>query len=162
MQGWTNDVHELLRAEWEVWLTRREQGKQAEILEQHMAWVEKLLDGAEGGAGVFHNITKSRLWRRGAQKMDDVFLDAQQLQGEEVKRQERKEHGHVDTPEHVSGDTHWENTALQDSEGALPPMRAEEMQRTTSSYKARTGVGTGGCHLKCTIGSQHRTVWESC
>ena len=90
------------------------------------------LDGAEEGAGMLHNITKPRPWIGGAQILEDVFEDAQPLKRAQVKRQEWKRHWQVDTPVQLMNEKHWENTALQDLEEALPPIRAEELQRAAN------------------------------
>ena len=65
---WLSDACEPLLEEWEVWMTQQQETrKKAEGLEQHKAWVEKLLDIAEGRAGMLHNRTKPRPWRGGSQ-----------------------------------------------------------------------------------------------
>ena len=80
MQEWMNDEYEPAFEEWEVWLSQKdEERKKTERLEQHKVWVEKLLDSAEGRAGLLHNSTKPR---------EDVFGDAQPLKRVEVQRQE--------------------------------------------------------------------------
>ena len=60
-QGWMSDAYEPLLGEWQVWLTEKEEERRKEERpELHKAWVEKFLDGVEGGAGMRHNINKPR------------------------------------------------------------------------------------------------------
>ena len=98
---------------------------------------------------MLHKTTKPRLWRGGAQVIEDLFEYAQPVQRVEVKRQEQKEHLQADTPQQVLEDKPWENEALQDLELALPPMRTEVFKRAASSYKARwfSFKGAFGCQL---------------
>ena len=87
MQGWMNDEYEPVQEEWEIWLAQKEaQKRKAERLEQHEVWADKLFDCAEGGAGMWHNISKPRPWRGGAQSVEDVFEGAQPLKRVEVTR----------------------------------------------------------------------------
>ena len=78
-----------------------QKGRRLKRLERHKVWVAKLLDSADGGAGLLHHITKPRPWRGGAQVLVDVFEDAHPLKRVEVIRQEWKEHWQVDAPEQV-------------------------------------------------------------
>ena len=52
-----------------------------------------------------------------------------------VTRQEWKKHWQVDTPEQLMFDKPLENPALHELEEALPPMKAEELQRAACSSK---------------------------
>ena len=56
-------------------------GRQKDWNSTRRGW-EELLGNAEGGADKLHNITKSRLWRGGAQVIDDVLEDEQPLKRE--------------------------------------------------------------------------------
>ena len=58
----------------------RRREEKTERLEQQKVWVDKLLDTAEGGAGMLHLITKPRPWRGGAQVSENVFEDTQPLE----------------------------------------------------------------------------------
>ena len=55
----------------------------------------------------------------------------------------------------------WKNRAMQDVEEARPPVRAQELQRAASSYKASTGVGSDGLHSTVSLDLGNETCWES-
>ena len=147
-QGWMSDTCEPLLEEWEVWLSQKEkERREADRLEQHQAWVEKLLDSGEGGSGMLHSITTPRPWTAGAQVIEDVFVDVRQLK-RVVKRQHWKDHWQVNTPEPLIENTPWKNKDLQDAEEAFLHTKAEELKRAASRYMASTGVGADGFHPK--------------
>ena len=50
-QRWVSDTCDFLLKEWEVWLTKRRRTS-VDRLQRHEVWVDKLLDSADGGAGV--------------------------------------------------------------------------------------------------------------
>ena len=57
-------------ASWPACWTQEEERRKAERMEQHQAWVNELLDSAEGGAGILRDIAKPRPKRGGAQVVD--------------------------------------------------------------------------------------------
>ena len=69
---------------------KKKERTQTERLEPHKDVVGKLLDSAEGRAGMLHHITMARPWRGGAQIIEDVFDVAQPQNRVEVNRQEWK------------------------------------------------------------------------
>ena len=71
-----NDVYEPSWEAWEVWLTQQEEERtKRKRLEQHKVWVGKLLDSAEGGSSMLHNITEPRPWRGGVHKNKETRLE---------------------------------------------------------------------------------------
>ena len=131
-------------------------GRQKDWNSTRRGW-EELLGNAEGGADKLHNKTKSRLWRGGAQVIDDVLEDEQPLKREREcvcvwSGKNRKIIGkliHHNTSWRTKS---WKNKGLQLVEGALRPMTAMELKRAASSFKASTGVGADGFHRKVPLG----------
>ena len=90
-----SDTCEHVFEEWEAWMTQQdEERRKAERLEQFQASTE-------------NNITKSRPWRGGEQVLEDVFEEGPPLQRAEEKRQERKDHRQVDSPEKCVDNKPW-------------------------------------------------------
>ena len=135
-QGWMNDAYELLLEEWRVGLAEKEEEtKNAARLEQQKVLEgTKLLDSAEGGAGMLHNITKPRPWRGGAQVIEHVFEDAQLLKRVEGKRQEWQEHWQVDTAEQVKDDHAVRATRFLTGQQAST-RQAQELEQTALSLE---------------------------
>ena len=79
----------------------------------------ELLDSAEGGTSMLHNLTKPRPWRGGSQVIEDVS----ELKRVEVKGQDWNEKRQVGTSEQMPEDTPWENSVSQDLEEALSPQK---------------------------------------
>ena len=107
-QGWLN-VRTLYGRTGNVFFNERRREENGRTVGQDKAWVEHILESAEGGAGMLHSITKPRSWRGGAQFIGDVFEDAQLSTTVKVKGQEWKEHWQVETPEQVMSDKPWEH-----------------------------------------------------
>ena len=127
-------------------MNEKEERRRALRIVVHMAWVEKLLPSAEGGAGMLHSITKTAVLEGGARVIEDVFEDAQPLRRVEIQRQEWKRHWQVDRLEEFLENKPWKNDALQNQEETLPPMPAEELKRAASSYKTSSGLRADGFH----------------
>ena len=59
-------------------------------------WVSRMINSADGGSGLLHNITKPTAWREGTQILKEEEEDAKPLARCSEKRKEWVEHWQCD------------------------------------------------------------------
>ena len=126
--GWRSDACELLLEECEVWLTRKEKARRkGGLLEQHQAWVGKLLHSARGGTGMLHSSYPTTNMERRSTISRRCRWGSQTLKVEE-KRQQWTDHWQVDTPEQFWR-TPWKNTSTEVGATNQSIARSEHVKR---------------------------------
>ena len=134
--------------------------KQKKMEEMHQRKVEKMINSAEGSAGLLHKITKPTMWRGGVQILKKNEEDARLLHRCDAKSKEWAKHWQCDEEIQNMQNKPWRNEELKECEEELSKLKEGDLEKASRLFKAKTGVGCDGFHTKVTLDVTKETRGE--
>ena len=119
--------------EWLEYMLKKDEEEKEE--EMHQRKVEKMIQSAEGSAGLPHQNTKPTMWKG----RSTIFFFGK-------KRKEWSVHWQCDEEMQSLQDEPWRNEELRVCEEALPRLKEGDLAKASRFFKAKTGVGCDGFH----------------